>query len=298
MRNVRESILSIIPDDVRMSIIVERDGERIVSIRPNDRYEMASTANISLAYYTVSMIDRGELDPEEPLTLKKHHKRGGTGILRNFRAGFGLTLLEALQIMLVESDNTAANVLLDFVGGQQVVNEWLREAGFAETGLTDRDDRLYESDVASAENMFSIFRAFMARPLTDVQEKCRAALCRSHYVNGLLYHVRRHERLLVGYSAKWITLQLRARMSAGFLSWQARQSRLLNEAIHGPMGNQWATKEGILPHYEGVDYLHELGARFVGAPRGSLTVGVFSAGNHAEAESALACIGQILDEVK
>src|SRR5919112_2114894 len=54
----------------------------------------------------------------------------GSGILRDFSPGLQPTLRDLAMMMVIVSDNSATNLLLDRVGGPQRVNAAMRELGF------------------------------------------------------------------------------------------------------------------------------------------------------------------------
>ena len=62
-------------------------------------------------------IERGEVDLATPIRLKEEDKVPGSGILTaNFSAGMQLSLHDALRLMIVHSDNTATNLVVDQIG--------------------------------------------------------------------------------------------------------------------------------------------------------------------------------------
>jgi len=59
----------------------------------------------------------GELDLEERVTLREDDKVPGSGILTpHFSAGLQLSLRDAIRLMIVYSDNTATNLVLEKIG--------------------------------------------------------------------------------------------------------------------------------------------------------------------------------------
>lgn len=282
MTSLEEDIRDAIPEHGDYSVIVEDSHRRLVSSSPEFKYETASTAKISVAYAILDMVSEGELDSSEPLELKKYHKRGGTGILRHFGNGFTISLLEALQLLLLESDNTAANLLLERVGGQSNVNTRLYQQGFDATGLTERRDVCFESGVADVEQMFWIWKAFIQRtlnavpgkpPATTTGQACLMALRNSHFTHGF----RSCERV----SARIVKPIAAIAKPIGFLRLQSLQHRILAEFILQQKDrSQIASKEGVLPNHEGKSYLHELGYFFREDSRGGPRLAaVFSSGS-------------------
>lgn len=75
------------------------------------------------------------LDPYELRTLTNEDKVPGAGILQGEPAGTQYYLDELVDLVAVYSDNTAANMLIDTVGGGHVITPHLQDLGLYETSL-------------------------------------------------------------------------------------------------------------------------------------------------------------------
>lgn len=62
----------------------------------------------------------GKLDLEDRAIIGSEHMTGGAGILKELKPGHTLTIEELVTLMIIISDNTATNVLIDIVGMDQV----------------------------------------------------------------------------------------------------------------------------------------------------------------------------------
>ena len=76
--------------------------------------------------------EAGKLDRSQPVKLTDADKVSGSGILQDFVDGTTLPLRDVLQVMIVLSDNTATNLILDRVGAN-AVNARMAELGFTQT---------------------------------------------------------------------------------------------------------------------------------------------------------------------
>jgi beta-lactamase class A len=75
------------------------------------------------------------LTPEQQVTVSREHWVPGSGVLQA-RVGDSLPVGELLRLMIVESDNIAAMMLLDVVGLENV-NQSMRSVGLRATRLLD-----------------------------------------------------------------------------------------------------------------------------------------------------------------
>jgi beta-lactamase class A len=71
----------------------------------------------------------GALDLNERIALRAEDVVMGSGILRDFEPGLQPTLRDLAMMMVIVSDNSATNLLLDRVGGPQRVNATMCDLG-------------------------------------------------------------------------------------------------------------------------------------------------------------------------
>ncbi len=77
------------------------------------RVQTASTIKVPIMAEAFAQVAAGKVKWDDPLTLTGADKQGGTGVLYEFHDGLHLTLRDAVTLMIVLSDNTAANLVLD-----------------------------------------------------------------------------------------------------------------------------------------------------------------------------------------
>lgn len=78
---------------------------------------------------------QGKLNLSQKHVLTDEEKVTGTGVIQNMEPGTVLTYRELLNHMIEESDNTATNIIIDAVGGMDVVNETAKKYGATQTKL-------------------------------------------------------------------------------------------------------------------------------------------------------------------
>jgi len=99
----------------------------------NDERPMptASVFKLPLLVEVFRQSEAGALDLDERVALRAEDAVMGSGILRDFSPGLQPTLRDLAMMMVIVSDNSATNLLLDRVGGPQRVNATMRELGLA-----------------------------------------------------------------------------------------------------------------------------------------------------------------------
>ncbi len=93
-----------------------------VSVGVNDRnpIKLASLVKVPVAMVVYKEISKGNLQEDEVLTIKKSQIDSQFGDLWKKGEGAKVTVKEALEVMLKDSDNTAVNLLIDRVGLDQL----------------------------------------------------------------------------------------------------------------------------------------------------------------------------------
>lgn len=113
---------------VGVSALHIESGESI-GFNASERFPMASTYKIPIAYQLLKLVDRGEISLSQMIELKQSDLRPGSGIIAsNFtKPGVALSVRNLLEIMLISSDNTATDLLLKIAGGQEAVTAGVRD---------------------------------------------------------------------------------------------------------------------------------------------------------------------------
>lgn len=110
-------------------------GPQEVLLNPDEPFNAASVIKIAIMVEVFRQAEEGLLDLETRVRLRDTDKVGGSGILRVLSPGVELPIIDLVRLMIVVSDNTASNILLDIVGMDRV-NETMRSLGF--TGIVLR----------------------------------------------------------------------------------------------------------------------------------------------------------------
>jgi beta-lactamase class A len=93
-------------------------GDRIERL-PSEVFPLASTIKLTLLYELFKQADEGTINLDEMRPLDRRQVVGGDGVLQELTTP-SLSLRDYATLMVVLSDNTATNVLIDVVGMQKV----------------------------------------------------------------------------------------------------------------------------------------------------------------------------------
>ena len=96
------------------SVINLDTGERLSS-RGDETFSTASLIKVPILVTLYDLVAKGELSLDDPLTGLKADQVPGSGDLQYMHSGMSLSVHDAAVLMIVLSDNTATNLLLDRV---------------------------------------------------------------------------------------------------------------------------------------------------------------------------------------
>ena len=94
----------------------------------------ASMIKVFILATAMELVKDGNLSLDQQMTIEAHNKVGGAGILAGYATGTRLTMREVLRNMIIHSDNTATNMMIDLLG-MSTVNEYLQMKGYTDTIL-------------------------------------------------------------------------------------------------------------------------------------------------------------------
>src|SRR5437763_8474786 len=101
----------------------------------DERVRTASTIKIAIMIEAFARVTEGKAKWTDDLVLTKEKKINGSGILQEFTEGLHLTFRDAVTLMMVMSDNSATNLVIDALGGADAVNARMQSLGMTDTRL-------------------------------------------------------------------------------------------------------------------------------------------------------------------
>jgi beta-lactamase class A len=110
------------------------NGSRL-SYRADERFAMCSTFKLMLAAAVLSQIDRGSLRLDQPVSFARSDILSTSSIGEAHPDGGAEPINRMLKSLIEASDNTAANRLLELIGGPAGYTAYLRTIGDETTRL-------------------------------------------------------------------------------------------------------------------------------------------------------------------
>ncbi len=115
--------LGVVVWDLGTNVLVQKNAEQA--------FPMASVFKLPLAFAAYDAVDRGRLHLDTRITIERSDLVPGVSPIADAydRGQHAYSVRELLYRMLVDSDNTAADVIYRLIGGADDVNAALRDAG-------------------------------------------------------------------------------------------------------------------------------------------------------------------------
>ena len=136
------SIVKAFRGQMGVAAINLRTGE-VIAVNADARFPTASTIKTAIMVEAWQQAADGRLPIDTRIALRDRDKVGGSGVLRGLGEGLPLSVADLVHLMIVLSDNTATNMLIERLGTARI-NARLESYGLTETKLfrpTFRDGR-------------------------------------------------------------------------------------------------------------------------------------------------------------
>ncbi len=113
------------------------DTGQTYSFNGDERVRTASTIKIAVMIEAFARVAEGRAKWTDELVLTKAARYSGSGILPELSDGLRLTLKDCVRLMMTLSDNTATNMVLDYLT-TDAVNARMESLGFKQTRIMRR----------------------------------------------------------------------------------------------------------------------------------------------------------------
>ena len=168
-----------------------KTGEAI-SIDPDTPVPTASVIKLPILVEAMTQVKAGRRRLPDKITLQKDDIVQGSGILQFFDTPQAITLKDALTFMIIESDNTATNLVIDQVGIGNV-NDRIAQMGLKETYLFKKVYKPAVGPMPADQKKFGLGKS-TAREMAKIMESIvRCNLHDQQLCDDMLYMLRNQQ---------------------------------------------------------------------------------------------------------
>ena len=168
-----------------------KTGETI-AIDPDTPVPTASVIKLPILVEAMQQVKAGKHTLADKIILQKDDIVLGSGILQFFDSPLTITLKDALTFMIIESDNTATNLVIDQVGIKNV-NDHAAEMGLKDTYLYKKVYKPATGPMPADQKKFGLGKT-TAREMAKVMESIvRCDLHEQRLCDAMLYMLRNQQ---------------------------------------------------------------------------------------------------------
>lgn len=103
----------------------------------------ASTMKVFVLGAILEEVQKGKILLEDKVQLKREDQVGGSGVLKELDPGLVMTVKDVATLMIIKSDNTATNILMDMAGGVEKINAHMVRHGIKNSRVGSKIDFEY-----------------------------------------------------------------------------------------------------------------------------------------------------------
>lgn len=117
----------------RASLFLELEGSTF-ELNSHKRYQAASLIKLPILFEALRQTDEKLICPEQKISIAESNKIGDTGILQALKNMEALSIMDLLTLMIIVSDNSATNILIDKIG-MEAINKTMLNIGMKNSVL-------------------------------------------------------------------------------------------------------------------------------------------------------------------
>lgn len=161
---------------LRTGATAHRNGDVVVP--------SASTRKIAILMTALQAVNAGRLALDQTVTIQAKYQDNDSGCFQHLRPGFAITLVDALVMMIIVSDNTCTGTVADLVG-LDAINAFSRAVGMKGTthrhGIPLPDAPVEASNATTPADVGLLLERILQGSQDEAaaaQMGCTPALCR------------------------------------------------------------------------------------------------------------------------
>lgn len=170
--------------DGTMCIYADDFHGNVISIGADEKVETASTIKAYILACLFDEAEKGNKDLDQLLTYKEEHYVDGSGVLCSLDAGAVMRVRDIATLMIIVSDNIAANMMIDYLGIEKI-NRCIEKLGCRDTVLYNsiHFDKYRRLGTTTARDYGSIFARLVRGGLISqrADEQMVEILKKQHY---------------------------------------------------------------------------------------------------------------------
>lgn len=153
--------------------LVDLDTGSYLNFNGDVTFASASTIKVPILVAFFQAVDEGKVQLDRMLTLRAEHIAGGSGEMQDEPPGTKYSALEVAKKMIVVSDNTATNMMIEFLGGAEVLNQQFASWGLSATVLRNKLPDLEGTNTTSPKDLINVMAQVDRGNIVSVKSRDR-----------------------------------------------------------------------------------------------------------------------------
>ncbi|HEY9809995.1 MAG TPA: serine hydrolase [Halomicronema sp.] len=168
------------------ALFIDVDTGNYVDLNPNQSFSAASTIKVPILVAFFQDVDAGKIQLDEKLTMRPDLIAKEAGDMQYKPPGTKFSALEVATQMIVISDNTATNMLIDRLGGAEALSQRFQSWGLTSTTIRNVLPDLEGTNTTSAEDMVKLMGLVTQGKLMSLRSRDRLLEIMRRTVNNSL----------------------------------------------------------------------------------------------------------------
>lgn len=166
--------------------VMDLDSGEYFSINGEAAFPAASMIKVPVLVAFFQDVDAGKVRLDEVLTLQQPDLAGGSGEMQYAGVGTQYSALETATNMIINSDNTATNMIIRRLGGIEVLNQRFRQWGLQQTVMHNLLPDLEGTNLLSPKELSTLIAQVSEGELVSMKSRDRLFNIMERTVNNSL----------------------------------------------------------------------------------------------------------------
>jgi beta-lactamase class A len=154
--------------------VIDLDSGDFFGFNGSATFSSASMIKMPILIAFFQDVDAGKIKLDEMLSIQQTDVADGSGEMRYAGVGAQYTALEIATNMIINSDNTATNMIIRRIGGIQELNQRFRQWGLQQTMLRKPLPDLEGANTTSPKELVSLMTLLHQGKLVSMKSRDRA----------------------------------------------------------------------------------------------------------------------------
>jgi beta-lactamase class A len=189
MTQLKTQLLAVTAQNKQMKpgvLLLDLDTNAFVDINASDAFPAASTIKFPILVAFFQEVDAGKIQLAEPLTMKKEQVATESGDMQYQPTGTQFSAIETATNMMVVSDNTATNMLIERLGGMGGLNQRFQSWGLSATMARNSLPDVQAQNTTSPKDLAKLMSQVQSGKLVSMKSRDRILEIMHHVENDSL----------------------------------------------------------------------------------------------------------------